>query len=70
MDVIDREVEYEELLEKLAVTEDTKWLMKYIRNTNTGIRQVNNWLRGIFVVALVILAVQLTVHWDTIKAVW
>ena len=57
MDVIDREVEYEELLEKLAVTEDTKWLMKYIRNTNTGIRQVNNWLRGIFVVALVILAV-------------
>ena len=70
MDEIDREIQYEESLEKLAVTEDTKWLMKYIRTTNKGIKQVNDWLRGIFIVVLAILAVLLTVHWDKIKSVW
>ncbi len=70
MDEIDHEVQYLESLEKLPVTEDTKWLMQYIRDTNRNLKQVNDWLRGVFVALLVILAVLLTVHWDTVWSVW
>ena len=70
MDEIDRDVRYEEALDGLPVSEDTKWLMKCIRGTNIGIQQVNDWLRAIFVVVLVILVVQLTVHWDTVSSIW
>ena len=70
MDEIDREIQYEEALGKLSVTEDTKWLMKYIRSTNSMLAKINDWLRGIFIVLLVILAVLVTVHWDSLAAIW
>lgn len=70
MDEIDREVQYLESLEKLPVTEDTKWLMQYIRNTNSMLAKTNDWLRGIFFVLLAILAVLATVHWDSLTAIW
>lgn len=55
MNEIDREVRYLESLEKLPVSEDTKWLMQYIRETNRELHSVGRWLGGIFLVLLAIL---------------
>lgn len=66
MDEIDREVKYQEALEKLPISGDTKWLMQYIRETNRVLKSAKDLLSGIFLVLLAILGVLLTVHWDAV----
>ena len=64
----DRELEneerYEQALENLAVTEDTKWVLKYLRGSRQGIKKSNEWLAGIFMVLIAILWVLAKAHWD------
>lgn len=66
MDNIDREVKYLEALENLPISEDTKWLMQYIRGVNGSLNSTNDWLRGVFIVLLAILVILLRVHWDAV----
>ncbi len=66
MDEYERLIQFEEALDKLPLSEDTKWLMKYIRDANQGLKKANEWLAGIFMVMLFILLILLKVHWDRI----
>ena len=61
---IDEEIQYQESLAKLPITEDTRWLMLYVRNLQQAVRSMHQTITGIAVILMVLLGVQLKVHWD------